>query len=89
MSTGLSDSEKPTAARGVKTTNPPAALGGSKTIEEFCRDHRISRSFWYKMKRLGVGPDEMRHGTAVRITFEAEARWRQQGEQRAKDTAAT
>jgi hypothetical protein len=57
-----------------------ASSGGSKTIEEFCRDNRISRSFYYKMRNAGVGPDEMRFGTIVRITREAEARWHRGGE---------
>ena len=55
-STGLADCEK------------PASFGGSKTIDEFCCDNRISRSFYYKMRRLGIGPDEMRHAGTVRIT---------------------
>jgi hypothetical protein len=76
MSTGAADCEKPRSS------------SGSKTIEEFCHDHSISRSFYYKMKKLGIGPDEMRHGTAVRITREAEMRWMQRGEQRARETAA-
>jgi hypothetical protein len=68
LSTGQSDSEK------------PAASGGSKTIDEFCRDNRISRSFYYIMRKDGVGPDEMRYGTIVRITRQAEAAWQQRGE---------
>jgi hypothetical protein len=76
LSTGAADYEKPTSS------------GGSKTIEEFCRDHSLSRSFYYKMKKLGIGPDEMRHGGTVRITHQAEAAWQQRGEQRARETAA-
>jgi hypothetical protein len=68
QSTALSDFEK------------PASSGGSKTIQEFCDDNRISRSFYYKMRRAGVGPDEMRYGTVVRITHRAEAIWQQRGE---------
>jgi hypothetical protein len=70
LSTGASDFENPVAA------------GGSKTIEEFCRDNRISRSFYYKMRNAGIGPDEMRFGTIVRITREAEASWQRRGEKR-------
>ena len=62
-----------------------ASSGGSKTIDEFCHSHHFSRSFYYQMKKLGIGPDEMRHGATVRITHEAERRWQQQGEQRAKE----
>jgi hypothetical protein len=76
LSTGASDSEK------------PASSGGSKTIEEFCDDHRISRSFYYKMRFAGVGPVEMRFGTIVRITARAEADWQQRGERELQATVA-
>jgi hypothetical protein len=76
LSTGLADGEKPTSS------------GGSKTVDEFCRDNRISRSFYYKMRRLGIGPDEMRHGAIVRITREAEAAWQRRGEARAREMTA-
>jgi hypothetical protein len=72
QSTALSDCEK------------PASSGGSKTIDEFCRDNRISRSFYYQLKKAGLGPDEMRFRSAVRITHEAEKRWQQRGENVAK-----
>jgi hypothetical protein len=65
---------------GVADCETPHASGQSKTIEEFCRDHRISRSFFYKMRNAGVGPTEMRFGTIVRITRQAEADWQQRGE---------
>jgi hypothetical protein len=69
FSTGVADCEK------------PASSGGSKTIDEFCRDHHLSRSAYYIMKKAGVGPDEMRpHGTIVRITARAEADWQRRGE---------
>jgi hypothetical protein len=68
QSTALSDCEKPPSS------------GGSKTVDEFCRDNRISRSFYYKMRKAGIGPDEMRYGSIVRITHAAEARWQQRGE---------
>jgi hypothetical protein len=76
LSTGAADYEK------------PASTGGSKTIGEFCDDNRISRSFYYQMKRLGIGPDEMRHASAVRITHEAEKRWQEAGERRAREVTA-
>jgi hypothetical protein len=76
LSTGLADCEK------------PASSGGSKTVDEFCRSNRISRSFYYKMRRLGIGPDEMRYGTIVRITHAAELAWQRRGEQRAREVNA-
>jgi hypothetical protein len=76
LSTGRSDSEK------------PASSGGSKTIEEFCRDNRISRSFYYKMRNAGIGPGEMRFGSIVRITRAAEAAWQAPGERELQATVA-
>jgi hypothetical protein len=40
------------------------------------------------MKKAGIGPDEMRHKSVVRITHAAERRWQQRGEQRAREVTA-
>jgi hypothetical protein len=77
-------SQQSTALSDFET---PASSGGSKTIDEFCRDNRISRSFYYKMRNAGIGPDEMRFNTIVRITREAERRWQQRGETRVAEIA--
>jgi hypothetical protein len=58
----------------------PPPFGGSKTIEQFCSTNGISRSFYYKLKHAGLGPDEMRFGKAVRISSSAEAEWHRRGE---------
>jgi len=50
------------------------------SVQEFCRRHRISLSFYYKLKGQGLTPDEMRLGTRVLITREAQRRWRRQRE---------
>jgi hypothetical protein len=76
LSTGASDHEKPAPSGG-----------GSWTIEEFCERNRISRSFFYKMRAQGIGPDEMHTGATVRITQRAEFDWQRRGEQRAKEAA--
>lgn len=55
----------------------------AQTINEFCESERISRSMYYKLRRLGLGPREMAVGTAVRISPEARADWRVECEQRA------
>jgi len=64
-----------------------ALSGGSKTIAEFCRDNGISRSAYYRLKKMGAGPDEMRPdgSTIVRITHRAEEAWHRRGEQRARE----
>jgi hypothetical protein len=46
-----------------------------KSIPTFCRDNEISKSFYFKLRQLGLGPREMRLNTAVRITPEAEQEW--------------
>ena len=48
----------------------------SKTINEFCAAERMSRPFYFKLRRLGKGPRELREGRFVRITPEAHAAWR-------------
>lgn len=75
LSTGLSDYEKPRAALS----------SGSKTINEFCHDNRLSRSGYYQLKRRGEGPVETRYGGIVRITHAEEAEWHRRGQQHAKE----
>jgi len=42
----------------------------------FCKAHGISESFYHKLQNDGLGPDELRLGSKVLITFESAARWR-------------
>jgi hypothetical protein len=51
----------------------------SKTIPQFCEVENLSASSYFKLKRLGLGPDEMRiPGTEiVRITATAHRGWRE------------
>jgi hypothetical protein len=53
--------------------------GRSLTIPEFCEQERISDSTFYKLRRAGFGPAELRlPGTeVVRITPAAIAEWRE------------
>jgi len=44
-------------------------------IEEWCERRRISRAFYYVMKRQGRGPRELRNGRKVTITRQADAEW--------------
>jgi hypothetical protein len=53
----------------------------SYSIDEFCQAERISRSLYYKLRRLGQGPREMTMGRAKRISSEARAEWRRAREQ--------
>jgi len=53
-------------------------------ISEFCKAHGISPSSYYELKRHGLGPREMRIGSAgVRISQEAAAEWRRRMEEMA------
>jgi hypothetical protein len=48
----------------------------SFNIDQFCERHGISRGKYFGMRRLGLGPVEMRLGPGtVRITREAELNW--------------
>jgi len=48
---------------------------GSFTIEEFCTRHHLSRSEYFRIRKLGLGPDELRVAGNVRITAEADRKW--------------
>jgi hypothetical protein len=45
------------------------------TINEFCALEKISRTVFYDMQRLGVGPLTYRVGTFQRISAEARRAW--------------
>jgi hypothetical protein len=50
----------------------------SKTITEFCRHEKISRSKYYGLRKAGKGPAELRVDGVVRITPEAHVAWRRE-----------
>jgi len=52
------------------------------SIREFCRAHGISEGFFYKLKKQGEGPREMKVGARTLITFESAAEWRRTREVR-------
>jgi predicted DNA-binding transcriptional regulator AlpA len=47
------------------------------SIPEFCGEHRISRSMFYKELKAGRGPRLMKVGGRVLITAECAEAWRQ------------
>jgi hypothetical protein len=57
---------------------PPPRL--AFTIEEFCVAHGISPETYFKLKRHGWQPREMKVGKRVLISFEAAADWRRRRE---------
>jgi hypothetical protein len=50
------------------------------SLDEFCEDHRISRSMIYKRWDVGIGPRRMNVGARVLISAEAAADWRRERE---------
>ncbi|WP_202639061.1 hypothetical protein [Bradyrhizobium sp. CCBAU 051011] len=69
------------------------------SIREFCEAHGISEGFFYKLKKQGESPREMKVGTRTLISFESAAEWRRArenqesrrrvGDRPASDTAQT
>ena len=50
------------------------------SIPEFCEAHGISEGFFYKLKKKGEGPREMKVGARTLITLESAAEWRRERE---------
>jgi len=63
---------------GRKTTTVERA---AYSIREFCVAHRISESFYFKLRARGLGPRELWMLDKVTITNEAAADWRKTNEQ--------
>ena len=62
----------------------------SSSIDEFCASEGISRGQYYKLRKEGRGPREMRlAGQLVRITPEAKAEWRRAREAETAGATAT
>src|SRR6516162_7052710 len=55
------------------------------SIPEFCRAHGISEGFFYKLKKRGEGPREMKVGARTLISFESAAEWRRAREAPRRD----
>jgi hypothetical protein len=54
------------------------------SIREFADAHGMSESFYYRLRKQGLGPDEMKVLGRTMISQEAAARWR-----RAREEAAS
>jgi predicted DNA-binding transcriptional regulator AlpA len=46
------------------------------SIAEFCEAYGISEGLFYKLKKKGEGPREMKLGARTLITLESAAEWR-------------
>jgi predicted DNA-binding transcriptional regulator AlpA len=61
---------------------PPPTPRLALSIPEFCEAHGISEGFFYKLKKQGEGPREMKVGARTLISFESAAEWRRTRENR-------
>jgi hypothetical protein len=79
----------PPDKRGVKTApiRGPPVERAAYSIDEFARAHDLSVAMYFKLRNLGLGPDEMRVGRRRLISFEAAERWRRQRENANNATA--
>jgi len=48
---------------------------GSISIDDWCRTHGFSRSFFYVLRNRGDAPRLMRVGKCIRISEEANTKW--------------
>lgn len=60
----------------------------SYTINQFCARNGITRSTFYKLRRSGKGPAEMKMLSDIRISAEAAREWRKARELEAAETPA-
>jgi hypothetical protein len=80
MARGEVTGKKPGVSADTIETPPP--IRGPPTprlamnIPEFCEAFRISVDFYFKLKRQGQGPREMRIGKRTLISMEAANEWR-------------
>jgi predicted DNA-binding transcriptional regulator AlpA len=56
--------------------SPPPTPRLALSIPEFCKAHGISEGLFYKLKKQGEGPREMKVGARTLITFESATEWR-------------
>jgi hypothetical protein len=71
---------------GRKMSSAPVAFG-AYSIASFCQAHALSEAMYFKMRAMGLGPDEMEIGRRKAISVEAAARWREQREEAARESS--
>ena len=59
---------------------PPPTHRLALSIREFCSAHAISQGLYFKLKKQGEGPREMKLGARTLITLESAAEWRRERE---------
>jgi hypothetical protein len=60
----------------MDTIHPTTTGRKASSIEQFCKDHDISRATFYNLKKAGKTPRLMHVGARVLISDEAAAEWR-------------
>ncbi len=50
------------------------------SVQDFCREHGISRGLFYKLLRQGLGPNIIKVGRRTLISQEAAREWRRRME---------
>jgi hypothetical protein len=58
-----------------KRIRRPPLPRAAYSVREFCEAYAISKAMYYKLRREGFGPVEMRIGTSIRISLEAAQAW--------------
>jgi hypothetical protein len=58
------------------------------TVDQFCHYHNLSRPFFYKMLKVGIGPRIFKVGTRTLVSTEAAAAWRREREAATRNVAA-
>jgi len=75
------ESSMPKSRTQFATVRPhPSTPRLALSIPEFCEAHGISEGFFYKLKKKGEGPREMKVGARTLITLESAAEWRRERE---------
>ena len=57
------------------------------TVDEFCHYHNVSRPFFYKMLKAGIGPRFFKVGARTLVSTEAAAAWRREREAATRNAA--
>lgn len=74
--------------RGLHNQPAPSEPLQAMSIAAFCKLHSISTAFYFKLKRQGRTPREMRVGQRILISQEAARAWRVRCEEPAANTNA-
>lgn len=75
-------------SRDESTTKPGAVVPRSAfTVDQFAKEHGISRTRYFALQKEGLGPRTFKVGARTLISTEAAAEWRAKMEQRSSEAA--